>query len=184
MSTHLIKPGQSVTVLRSRCGRLVAELPKQDFVGTEAGIDLVDCAGCLHDLILDTRLTALGPSLANTAEGRWLAGSDTGSSSITIWAVMTGHRRPRDHVPSEPHDAADFGRCHRLLKLFPAWRERLPEVSALYPEWVPLVDAWDELTALYLEELPSGRAPRLYARMVELTAPPQIKVRTDTPPQS
>ena len=39
---------------------------------------------------------------------------------------------------------------------------------AAYPEWAPLVAVWDELTALYEEELPSGRCPKLYDRMQQL----------------
>lgn len=65
-------------------------------------------------------------------------------------------------------DPADFGRCYRLLKIMPSWRPRLPEVAALFPKWTGLVSAWDELTALYEEELPRRRCPKLYVRMQEL----------------
>lgn len=81
---------------------------------------------------------------------------------------MTGTRyHPPGGAPI-PYDPDDFGRCHRLLDRFPAWRLRLGEVPAVYPAWTPLVPAWDELTALYVEELPSGRCPKLYARLREL----------------
>lgn len=52
----------------------------------------------------------------------------------------------------------------------PSWRARLGEVAAAEPDWKPLVEAWDELTALYEDELTnkSGLAPKLYARMKEL----------------
>ena len=68
----------------------------------------------------------------------------------------------------EPGDPDDFGRCHRLLVLIPEWRERLREVAAAYPRWRGLVENWDELTSLYLEELPTRHAPRCYKRMQEL----------------
>jgi hypothetical protein len=76
-----------------------------------------------------------------------------------------------------PCDPDDFGRCYRLLRLFPTWRARLGEVSAKYPRWKPMVDAWDELTALYEEEIPKhyGPAHKLYARMLQLRG---IKVKT------
>lgn len=97
----------------------------------------------------------------------WLNGDDTGVSSKTIYSVMMGiHVRGRD--ADVPHDPADFGRCHRLLKLFPEWRARLGEVAAWHPRWRGLVDAWAELEALYEQELPAGTAPRLYARMRQL----------------
>lgn len=110
-----------------------------------------------------------------TTEGdpiAWLANGDTGISSKVIWGVMMG-RPSGNRWDSEPADPADFGRCYRLLKIMPAWRGRLSEVAARYPEWTGLVDAWDELTALYEEELPLKRAPKLYARMQELRRDPR-----------
>lgn len=94
----------------------------------------------------------------------WLLSGDTGISSYTICAVMTGSKMKG---PDVPHDPSDFGRCYRLLQNFPEWRARLPEVAAAYPIWGPMVAAWDELTALYEEEKQnkSGKAPELYERM-------------------
>lgn len=97
----------------------------------------------------------------------WLSNGDTGTSSKTIFSVLTGH--PIEHTGT-PSDPSDFGRCYRLLKVMPTWRARLPEVAEQFPEWRGLVGAWDELTALYEEELPTGRAPKLYDRMKELLA--------------
>jgi hypothetical protein len=162
MTTHLIKPGCDIRDLRMRCGRSTTEA-NGDRLGSEDAIDFVDCTGCLRDLIADLRLEKLG----NTAETRWLVSGDVGISSKTIWTVMTGWPI-EGHQPRTPWDPDDFGRCHRLLETFPAWRSRMPEVADAHPEWADLVVAWDELTALYLEELPSGQAPRLYARMEAL----------------
>ena len=81
----------------------------------------------------------------------WLLGGDTGTSSETICAVMTGSKIDDADVP---YDAGDFGRCYRLLTAFPAWRARLPEVAARYPEWAPLVREWDSLTAEYIANKP------------------------------
>ena len=95
----------------------------------------------------------------------WLMSGDTGTSSLTIYSVMTGHASDRHDVPYDP---ADFGRCYRLLKRHPEFRSRMGEVADKYPKWQGLVDAWSELTALYEEELPSGKAPKLYARIQTL----------------
>jgi hypothetical protein len=76
----------------------------------------------------------------------WLMGGDTGISSETILAVMVG---APFHGAGVPHDADDFGRCHRLLQRFPEWRARLGEVAERYPIWGPLVREWDALTDLY-----------------------------------
>lgn len=79
----------------------------------------------------------------------WILGGDTGVSSKTIFAVMVGRRMDGALLPNVPFDADDFGRCYRLLKAFPEWRERLPEVAERHPEWSALVGAWAELEAMY-----------------------------------
>jgi hypothetical protein len=120
------------------------------------------------------RATRMGKYPHATPQGdpvAWLAGGDTGTSSKTIWFVMMGREcTERYWSPNTPRDPADFGRCYRLLALMPSWRARLPEVAAKHPGWKPMIDAWDELTALYEEEVPlhTGMAPKLYARMQQL----------------
>lgn len=116
-------------------------------------------------------LMGASPKVPQTPEGNpiaWLAGYDTGVSSRTIWFVMMNQPQPREDWHGVPHDPDDFGRCYRLLKLMPTWRGRLREVSTKYKKWSGLVEHWDELTALYEEELPAGMAPKLYARIKEL----------------
>lgn len=101
---------------------------------------------------------------------QWIVSYDTGVSSKTIWAVMMGAISGQEpwSTFNVPHDPADFGRCYRLLKAIPEWRPRLHEVAERFPKWAPLIAAWDELTALYEEEVASGTAPKLYARMRQL----------------
>lgn len=83
----------------------------------------------------------------------WFVSHDTGISSETIWSVMTRWPVSRVGTPSDP---SDFGRCHRLLELFPSWRRRLHLVGEKYPAWRPFVREWSDLTALYLRDLPTG----------------------------
>jgi hypothetical protein len=66
-----------------------------------------------------------------------------------------------------PSDSSDFGRCYRLLELFPEWRPMIKKMSRKGRVWKNLVDNWDELERLYIKELPSGNAPKLYAKMKE-----------------
>lgn len=122
-------------------------------------------------------LTAARKEAASAARGdaelEWLKGPDTGTSSRSIFAVLSkkhGHLAFVGHGfgPSEPLDPDDFGRCHRLLQAIPEWRGRLAEVAAAYPGWGPLIREWDRCTALYEQEEPTGRAPKLYALMQEL----------------
>ena len=170
MTTHLLKVPAPISDLRTRCGLSTIEgeggVAKGDMLGFESGINEVDCAGCLRDLIVELRVKAFGND--DSPAVRWFCGGDTGISSQTIWSVMTGYRVERVGHPSDP---SDFGRCYRLLKLFPEWRARLGEGTAAHPSWISLVAHWDELTSLYEEELKNGTglAPKLYARMQELT---------------
>lgn len=104
------------------------------------------------------------------SEDAWIRGYDTGISSKVIFSVMTsrgvGYTSTRGN--NHPYDPDDFGRCYRLLEKFPEWRERLHEVKEQSPQWSVLIDHWDELETLYLEEKPAGKAPKLYKRMKEL----------------
>ena len=92
----------------------------------------------------------------------WIISGDTGASSKTIFAVMVGSKTVR---PDVPHDPSDFGRCYRLLALFPEWRSRLHEVAEKYPMWGPLIGAWDELSALYEYEAAMKTGRELFDRM-------------------
>ena len=96
----------------------------------------------------------------------WIAGSDTGGSSKSIWSVMMG---VEFEYPNPPYDPADFGRCYRLLLKIPEWKPHLHLVAEKYPEWRLLIEHWGELENLYLKECASGEAPKLYKRMHELS---------------
>jgi hypothetical protein len=98
----------------------------------------------------------------------WLRGGDVGLSSETICRQLGELGEPKQ--PAWPRDPSDFGRCHRLLKLFPSWRARMPEIAARYPAtpWVAYVREWDRMAALYDEEAPSGQAPKLWELMKQL----------------
>jgi hypothetical protein len=107
--------------------------------------------------------TDTSPSrLAASSPTAWLNSGDTGLSSATIWSVMTEQPFPLANFAAGamPADADDFGRCHRLLERFPGWRPRMPEVAAKHPGWSRLVEAWERLTAVYVQEGPAalGRA--------------------------
>jgi hypothetical protein len=104
---------------------------------------------------------------ASTVE-EWAVSWDTGLSSMAIYRHFRGighGLKGADH----PWDPGDFGRCYRLLKIAPPeWREQIGEMGDYSMAWKALTVAWDELEALYEEELPSGKAPKLYARMKAL----------------
>lgn len=105
----------------------------------------------------------------------WLAGDDTGLSSRALLAHMESNElvliANGRFGMSYPHDPADLGRCIRLMDIEPTYRSRILEMSRYSQQWAQLAAHWDELEALYHEEVPThwGKAPRTYARMVELT---------------
>jgi hypothetical protein len=105
------------------------------------------------------------------AAKNWIVGDDVGTSSVTIWAVMMGAELPARTSP--PLDPSDFGRCYRLLKLIPRWRERLREVAEHVPAWRALVDSWDEVERTYERELATGGrfAPDTYALIKDAVKP-------------
>jgi hypothetical protein len=73
-------------------------------------------------------------------------GGDMGLSSNCIADVMIIGMGTGDY----PLDGADFGRCYRLLQVFPEWRKRMPEVAKAHPGvWEHLVEAWDALTVFH-----------------------------------
>jgi hypothetical protein len=171
MTSHFMKAKCPLSDLRTKCGVSFKKAKKGARLVPDSAYTDCDCVGCLQQLIHELKLQAAMPPSATepTAIDEWIASGDTGISSETIWHVLSGRPFPRHQFrPSTPMDPADFGRCHRLLEKIPAWRARLPEVAVKYPGWSALVGAWDELTALYLEELPTGRGPKLYDRMQAL----------------
>ena len=100
----------------------------------------------------------------------WITSSDTGISSKVIWEVLTGLRLYDLSWRDVPHDPADFGRCYRLLKVMPAWRERLSEVADQHPAWGLFVREWDRLTVMYEEACSrrDGMASEMYGLMRQL----------------
>jgi len=104
----------------------------------------------------------------------WLRTGERGTSSQTIFEVMTGlpltdgvFRR------AVPFDPADFRRCRLLLEAVPEWRHRLGEMAAVGPRWSALIPRWDELCATMDAEAPEwrdgvGDAPLTY-RLIRAT---------------
>jgi hypothetical protein len=87
-------------------------------------------------------------------EEKWFRGTDTGLSSLAIFATLATRTDLKSEALSRtrgetPADCGDLGRCLRLLEKMPGWEARLPEVSARWPlsAWNKLVPQWAELKA-------------------------------------
>lgn len=81
---------------------------------------------------------------------RWWKGLDVGMSSAAMFATFADQpwqlAADKMGCGAVPRDSADFGRCLRLLNLFPEWRDRLGEVAAKYPgQWQAVIARWTEL---------------------------------------
>jgi len=98
---------------------------------------------------------------------KWLNSDDTGVSSKAIVAYMEGIE-PGRFGYDYPHDPSDLGRCLRLLDIMPEYKARLKHMKHLSPVWRNLIQNWNEISALYYEEYPTGRAPKCYDRMKAL----------------
>lgn len=94
----------------------------------------------------------ISASIANLPpEERWWKGLDVGASAAAIFAVFchanfrfAAHELGQESVP---RDAADFGRCKRLMAEFPEWRPQLARVATAYSttKWRAIVAHWAEL---------------------------------------
>jgi hypothetical protein len=76
----------------------------------------------------------------------WITHGHVGMSSKSIWAYFMGQKEPS---PNHPYDPDDFGRCYKLFKAVPEWRERVSELKSLSVEWHRLSLHWDKLTEMY-----------------------------------
>ena len=86
-------------------------------------------------------------------QARWWLGFDVGTSSAAMFAVLSTRHFVQDAKDfgraSTPLNAANFGKCSRLLAAMPEWRSRLGEVAAAYPAgaWPRIIARWAELEA-------------------------------------
>lgn len=88
----------------------------------------------------------------------WLANGDTGLSSETMAFMALGVKKNHSH---HPHDTSDLNRCLLLLEAEPMVRLSFPKLRELSPQWAALIDNWDELERMFLDEAGLVRDPFL-----------------------
>lgn len=78
----------------------------------------------------------------------WWNNGERGMSSEAMWrCFMNG---VNSHSPAaHPSDPDDFGRCYRLLKVVPEWKNELHKLKALSPVWDRLIDNWHNLNEMF-----------------------------------
>lgn len=95
----------------------------------------------------------------------WLAVGEHGTSSKTIYSVLSGQSIIARTNYCHPLDPDDFKRCHKLLEMIPEWRGEMHEMRAVSPVWAKLVDDWPMLTDMLLEQLKTHKPNGMYERM-------------------
>lgn len=106
---------------------------------------------------------------------RWLANGQRGASSETMAFCALGVEQDRPYWSDHPRDPADFNRCLLLVCVAPEVRKSFSELAKLSPQWRAVIDHWDELESMFVEEAglnweKSKRARKTFARMCELFA--------------
>ena len=104
----------------------------------------------------------------------WACSDEVGMSSVFMarrLAPLAGLQFPGHRIPDEPaypYDPSDFGRCMGLLDAVPELRLHIAKMAEYGKVWAAYVEHWAEMEALYQEESPLGRAPKLAALMKRL----------------
>lgn len=103
----------------------------------------------------------------------WLADGQTGVSSEAMAFTALGVTIEDRWHRCTPHDPADLNRCLLLVEDVPEIKTKFPEIAALSKGWAILVEHWDELRDMFINE--AGRnwsktqdAPPTFQRMKEL----------------
>lgn len=82
----------------------------------------------------------------------WIILGETGVSSKTMWAAITGTIKGGDKGCGNlnvPYDRDDFSRCYEFWKGCNISKEQLDTVSKVLHWWKPFIDNWDKLVAMY-----------------------------------
>lgn len=109
------------------------------------------------------------PGLSEAAV-KWLANGRRGTSSNTIFTVLTGVDALKGWGADNPHDPDDLDRCLALLEAVPELRPKLPLMAQVSPAWAALIAHWDQIERSHLDEVGLGwtkakSAPRTYKLM-------------------
>ncbi|MBY4887762.1 hypothetical protein K5Y32_07420 [Pantoea sp. DY-15] len=101
---------------------------------------------------------------------QWQAKGSVGVSSATMASIAMGMDKNFYHSHfCPPWDPSDLTRCMKLVDFIPEIRDHFPAIAEKCPKFAPILNHWDELTAMVRREWAAGdRAPETYARMKEL----------------
>ncbi len=98
----------------------------------------------------------------------WIDNGEHGTSSKTMYSVMSGQAITSERNFSHPCDPDDFRRCYLLLKAIPEFKKALWRMKIVSETWVNLVDNWDKLTEMLEEQMTTKKANGMYEFMKTL----------------
>jgi hypothetical protein len=98
---------------------------------------------------------------------KWLAFGEKGISSEVMFGAISG-LQITDSKTQHPLDPDDFKRCCYLIRDVPEWETELHKVAELSPVWKNIIDNWDKLVGMLLEQLTTHRANDMYGFMRSL----------------
>lgn len=96
----------------------------------------------------------------------WWNHGERGTSSEYMYGVFSSGYTFMNG--SHPHDPDDFKRCHGLLEMVPEWRNILYKLRPSSDVWNNLVDNWDKLTEMLLEQMSGKRDSSMWDLMKSL----------------
>lgn len=105
----------------------------------------------------------------------WMLSGDSGVSSETMLSIALGITKKDSCGFDVPYDAGDFGRCYRLVEQVPEIRDKFEAIGRRFVAFKPILACWDELAAIYEQDLPTGKSARLGERLRELRKTPLRK---------
>jgi hypothetical protein len=99
----------------------------------------------------------------------WLANGEHGISSKTLFSVLSGLNIMAGWGYCHPLDGDDFRRCYLLIESCPRWKDELPKMMQVSPQWSEVVDNWDKLSD-YLRQSQTSmeKATEMYEFMKEI----------------
>lgn len=159
--------GITLTEYQVKLIKVITETPEKDYVlhyPTPKAAGKTTAYRVAMEYIKQRGLKPMPTGSITERALRWSLSDDTGTSSQTLCAFMLGMNETNGArgwgASYPPSDAADRGRCIRLLKHIPEWIDRLPEiaeanpgglVSADHPE-KPVKQSWAYQVPLIIKE--------------------------------
>lgn len=100
----------------------------------------------------------------------WIENGEHGISALTMLKKIGNHNLLGGRGSSHPHDPDDFRRCHLFLNAVPQFRVpvNLNKMKLESKVWEKLVENWDLLTSMLLEQMATGEDKGMFKLMKSL----------------